>query len=778
MSIETLKSKRINILVVDNQEIILNQLKSILTNIGHDVTCVSNGEDAIEKIKHHNFKIVITDLIMPGLHGIDLLRAIKGISHDVSIVVLIRNQNMKLAMQALKMGAYDYIKTPLDIDEFEIIVKRAIERCNLLYELENKLHYKNLLIEKAIADLKSSDETVRRLAAEDIGEFKDKSTVDVLLELFDDESIAVQEAAEDALIKIGDEDTVKKVIPMLKSNKANIRNFATEMLENLGKKAIPTLSELITDEDHDVRKFAVDVLGSIGCIEGVEPLIRALNDRHVNVSSGAAEALGNIGDKQAVDPLLKKLNGDIWLQYAVIDSLGRIADKKAVEPLISHPDCDDEVLLTSKIRALGAIGDVRATRFLFSLFKDVNEFIKGQIVESLEQIWEKSKTNIFEGLDQREVFKQMIPMLKVPDTDLKLSVIRMMGKMECDNLVDALLPSLSDSSEEISETAYESIVAAGVQGTAVDLLLDSLKTKNDDLKQNIIKILGDARCEKAGEVVVDLLKNDPSSSIRETAANTLGLLPDKRKHINCLVDALGDGSFEVRKAAIHSLGIIQDTRAIEHIVSILGDKDVNEEAVYALIRVGGESTFDQLYPLLKDNDPLVKSSAITIMGSIRHKFITKELSEALNDQSAQVRKASIDVIAKTKNGGLVDDLITALHDNDRFVQIAAANALSKLDDPRIIEPLIVAIQSADERIRYKAVEGLMLFKEDRIIYAIVSLLSDKSNMVKIIAMEALGQIGNQNIIHHLENMLETAENDDIYDAANNAIGKLQLTTNE
>ena len=130
MSIEKFESKRINILVVDNQEIILNQLKSILTDIGHNVTCVSNGEEAIEKIKNHNFKIVITDLIMPGLHGINLLRAIKEIRHDISIVVLIRNQNMELAMQALKMGAYDYIKTPCDFDEFEVIVKRAIERCN------------------------------------------------------------------------------------------------------------------------------------------------------------------------------------------------------------------------------------------------------------------------------------------------------------------------------------------------------------------------------------------------------------------------------------------------------------------------------------------------------------------------------------------------------------------------------------------------------------------------------------------------------------------------
>lgn len=777
MNNEILKFNLMNILVVDNQKIILDQLRTILTNIGHNVTLASSGEEAVEKIREQDFKIVIADLIMPGLQGIELLKAIKGINNDISIIVLIRRQDTELAVQAMRMGAYDYIKTPCDVDEFEIIVKRAIERCRLLSELKDKFHYKNILISKSISDLKSPDETTRRLAAEDLGEYRDKRAVDALLELFENESVAVQEAAQDALIKIGDEETVRKIIPMLQSNKANIRNFATEMLENLEKKAIPTLSELLADKDHDVRKFAVDVLGSIGCAEGVAPLIKALDDPHVNVSSGAAEALGNIGDKRAVDPLLARLNGDLWLQYAVIESLGKIGDKKAVEPLMNHPYGGDDVLLASRIRALGAIGDAKAAGFLFSLFDDVDEYLKGQVIESLERIWERSKSDIFKDLDQDKILRQMIPMLKESDTDLRLSVINMMAKMKCDNLIGALLPSLSDVNEEIREAAYQAIAASGIHDETIGLLLDSLKTDNDEMKQTIVRLLGEIQCENAGDAIAGLLKNDPNSSIREEAADALGSLPDKRRYLGNLIEALDDASYEVRNAAAHSLGIIQDQRAIEHIMSVLGDKEVNKEAVNALILIGGEGVFEQLSPLLKDDNPLIRASAITILGSIRHKDITKQLSECLNDQISHVRKAAIGVITATENKAFIGDLITALHDNDNFVQIAAVNALSKFNDPQIIDPLIAVLHETDERVRYKAVQGLMQFKEDRIVYAIISLLSDRSNMVRIIAMEALGKIGDQDTIYHLENILETAEDEDIFEAANKAIEKLRLAVN-
>lgn len=772
-----LKPERINIIIVDDEKEIRNHLENSIKAMGHNVSVAYSGEEAVEICKSENFQLMVMDLVMPGLHGLELLKSIKEVTPDICIIVLTRDSNVKNAVQAVKSGAYDYLTKPCDNDEIEIAIKQAAERCLLLRELEEKSHYKNLLISKSINDLNSLDETIRRLAAENLGEFGDECAIDALLELFEDESIAVQETAQDALIKIGGETTIKKIIPMLQSNKANIRNFVTEMLENLKEKAIPALSELLTDNDHDVRKFAVDALGSIGCAEGIEHLIKALNDPHVNVSSGAAEALGKIGDDRATDALLDKLEGDPWLVYAVIESLGKISNNKAVEPLINLPHNGDDVLLSLKIRALGKIGDQKAAGFLFSLFEIQDDCLKAQVIEALECICEKSNADIFEGFDKDKLLNLCIPMLTVDDDELKLSTVNMISKMKSNNSVEALLPSLSDSNEEIKEAALQAIVRSDISGNGLTLLLDNLKTGNDDLQQTIIMIFAATKSKEAGDQIAELLKNHSNSAVREEAANALGFLLNKRQYTNNLISALKDESCEVKKTAVHSLGIIQDPKAIKPLVSLLSDSDINEEAMKALILIGGENTRESVLPLLRHSNYLCRMAAVTIIGDLKLNDITKYISVALYDQNAQVRKAAIDVIAKTEEDSFfIDDLIEALHDGDKFVQIAASNTLSKFNDKRIIDPLIASLHNPDERIRYKSVQGLMKFKEERILYALISLLSDKSNMVKIITLEALGELGNDSAICHIENMLETEEDEDLFEAANKAIERLQYSS--
>lgn len=773
MSSKNLKSKKMNILVVDDEDKVRNQLTTALVDIGHRVDIATSGEEAIDKFKSDTYRIALVDMVMPGLQCLELLKALKDINPDTCIIVLTQNINVKNAVQAMKLGAYDYITKPWDLDEIVVTVERAIERCELISELQEKSHYKNMLISKSINDLSSSDETVRRMAAEDLGDIGNEEAIDALLELFSDDSIAVQEAAEDALIKIGGEEAIQKIIPMLQSNQANLRNFATEMLENLGVKAVPTLSDLLKNADHDVRKFAVDVLGIVGCDEGVKPLIAALDDPHVNVSSGAAEALGNIGNVECVDHLIKKLSGDPWLVYAVIESLGKIADKKAVAPLINLAHEDDPVLLSSKIRALGLIGDTKACGFLFSLFEDEDNFLEGQIVEALEQIWEKSGENIFKDVDQGKVIKLLIPMLKEEiDQELRLSVINMIGRMKCNEAVSELLTCVSDENEDIREAAYRAIVQADISDDFINVLLSNLQNGEEQLQQVVIKIFGEIKCKEAGNTIADLMVKHVNSAIREEAANTLGKLDNKEEYAQNLINVLKDKSIDVQKAAICSLGLIKDVRAIDHMEALLGDKNLSETATNALISIGGERQLNSMSSLLKDSNPLCRSAAITIIGEIQTEDITGQLKDAMNDQNVYVRKAAIDVIAKIENSSFIEDLATSLHDEDKYVRIAATNALTKFNDPQVIDHLIAVVHAQDERIRYKAVQGLMKFKDEKVVYALISLLEDESNMVRIIALEALGETGDKEAICHIENVLETSNDDDILEAANNSLEKL------
>jgi len=106
---------------------------------------------------------------------------------------------------------------------------------------------------------------------------------------------------------------------------ADLRNGAMEALVAFGEMAVPHLTNLLTDDNEEVRNFSAVMLGDIGNSEAVVPLINALRDAEANVRHAAAEALGKIGDNRALAPLQELGKGDFWDQFystAAIDLLG------------------------------------------------------------------------------------------------------------------------------------------------------------------------------------------------------------------------------------------------------------------------------------------------------------------------------------------------------------------------------------------------------------------------------------------------------------------------
>lgn len=116
------------ILVVDDEPSMLEFLEIMLKKDGYDVACTTSGKEAIGFCKESRYDMVITDIKMPQVTGLDVLRRVKEISPETIIIMITAYATMETAIQAMKEGAYDYISKPFKVDEIRMIIRDALER--------------------------------------------------------------------------------------------------------------------------------------------------------------------------------------------------------------------------------------------------------------------------------------------------------------------------------------------------------------------------------------------------------------------------------------------------------------------------------------------------------------------------------------------------------------------------------------------------------------------------------------------------------------------------
>lgn len=127
------------IILVDDEPEILEMLDGLLKSEGYAVRCAQNGDEAIRGFKQESADVVVTDLRMPGMDGLEVLRTIKAIDSSVEVIVLTGHASIDTAISALKSdGAFDFLTKPLNqLDDFLITIEKAIAHRNLI--LENAL---------------------------------------------------------------------------------------------------------------------------------------------------------------------------------------------------------------------------------------------------------------------------------------------------------------------------------------------------------------------------------------------------------------------------------------------------------------------------------------------------------------------------------------------------------------------------------------------------------------------------------------------------------------
>ncbi|MCM8771246.1 MAG: diguanylate cyclase [Candidatus Omnitrophica bacterium] len=148
-----MEKEKVNILVVDDEEVMRNLLRDVLTEVGYNVETASCGEEAIAKIKEAKFPIVITDLKMPGMNGVEVLRKVKMINSEACVIMITAYPSIESVTDAMREGAYDYIIKPFNIEEINLVLRRAIERQYLLREAVQKEFYQELSILDSLTGL-------------------------------------------------------------------------------------------------------------------------------------------------------------------------------------------------------------------------------------------------------------------------------------------------------------------------------------------------------------------------------------------------------------------------------------------------------------------------------------------------------------------------------------------------------------------------------------------------------------------------------------------------
>ncbi len=122
------------ILVIDDEQGMRDFLAIMLKKQGHDVVAAGNGADALKAVNAEIFDLVISDIRMPGLDGMQALKAIKGASPDTAVIMMTAYATAETAVEAMKLGASDYLIKPFKLDELKLVVDNALERRHLKNE--------------------------------------------------------------------------------------------------------------------------------------------------------------------------------------------------------------------------------------------------------------------------------------------------------------------------------------------------------------------------------------------------------------------------------------------------------------------------------------------------------------------------------------------------------------------------------------------------------------------------------------------------------------------
>ena len=602
-------------------------------------------------------------------------------------------------------------------------------------------------IEGLTTQLLSGDEETRRSAVLSLAGRPLDSTKGTLLKAMGDESWRVRKEAVDILLLAPvDEEVMEEIIGLLGSHdNAGLRNSAVETLERLGGRAVPVLCGHCEEADHDVRKFVLDILGSIGDAEAVPFLIKALDDPEPNVSAAAAENLGRIGDGRAVPFLLQALDKpDIWLRFTILEALGNIG--KPVPFAAIAPLAEENFLKKAVFDCFGSIGDCEALPLLFEGIKERVRNVRDSAVLALMRLRDRlPEEEALRLVDKRLAECRGAPFVEgllasfdTADRGLKESLIRVLGTIGDERAIGGLLHCCRD--DRLRGSVLQAVGRMGER--AAPVVIGLYHGVDNDMRCIIAYLCGELRFEGSAPLIVEGMR-DENPLLRRVAISAAGKLGDPVL-IDEISSLLSDTDQEVRAGSIEALSRLakDNPREVERIACGLANDGDPEKRRDAAILYGSLAERERLSLLVKDEDPMVRRIAVNALSSLGNGGGTAPLVMALVDEDADVRIAAAESLGESGGEEVLLPLLLALRDDDPWVRCAVLKSLGRLRLSGAREAVLEVLDgSTDGLLTITAMETLAKICGEGSVERVKKALSNSDEEVVKSAMEILSEYG-------------------------------------
>ena len=127
---------KFKILVIDDEPILRNSLEVALKVSGYEVITAPSGEEGLELFRKESPDLILLDHWLPGMNGDEVLRLIREKDPEILVIIMTAQGSIELAVNSMKMGAFDFLVKPFDLERMEMLVQRALERIRLKKEVE------------------------------------------------------------------------------------------------------------------------------------------------------------------------------------------------------------------------------------------------------------------------------------------------------------------------------------------------------------------------------------------------------------------------------------------------------------------------------------------------------------------------------------------------------------------------------------------------------------------------------------------------------------------
>jgi len=457
--------------------------------------------------------------------------------------------------------------------------------------------------------LADEDSDTRRRAAEELSESSALAPVAALAAALQDESKGVRDAASRSLYAIGGINVTRAIVEYIGNVNITTRNLAAELLMKLGAIAVPALVPYLEDENQDVRKFAVDILGAIGSAEPTPQMLPLLADPDPNVVVSAVEALGNMKSAEAVAHLYRTYEQFDCARAPVAEALGKIRDQRAEDFLLAKLNFEmttpsqNPVTLFTLIESLGLVGNAAALHTLQQHVHTVKGKLRSALLHALIQISERLGEHpvLTAGLKP-----DVVKALNDDDVNIQTSAAKWLGSCDDRDVTVAFIDALGASPE-------------------LDTLLQSFLVQRDDTFAAATDRLATA----------DMRQRKPITSL------------------------LGRLAFEyVQRILRHQEMPIDENLFAKAFETIAGTWDTaDEEAraaiVDALFRLDGDRAVEFLDAIMNDPDPWLRMHVIEVIAAISDRRAPEFIARFLEDDDEMVREVAMGTLQA--KGFIVDN---------------------------------------------------------------------------------------------------------------------------